>query len=78
MSQEFIAEEDIIKDAADLTPNQAEIIDNLKDQLLIVFLKRLGGDAVIPLDEINDTGQDLFSLRVDEDRNFRFKLSKKE
>ena len=64
--------------ARDLAPEHAEMIDNLKDQLLIVFLKRLGGKAAIPVSEIDDTGQDLFAFRVDENQVFHFEVSKKQ
>lgn len=36
----------------------ADVIDGFKEQLLIVFLKRLGGRIDIPLAEVDDTGQD--------------------
>ncbi len=59
-------------------PEHASMIDDLKDQLLIVFLKRLGGSVDIPCGEIDDTGQDLFALRLDPDtRVFHFEVRKK-
>jgi hypothetical protein len=58
-------------------PEHAAVIDALKEQLLIVFLKRVGGKATIPVAEIDDTGGDLLSFRVDENKNFHFELSKK-
>lgn len=36
-------------------PHHAALMDDLKDQLLIVFLKRLGGQVSIPVAEIDDT-----------------------
>lgn len=57
-------------------PLHAAVLDDLKDQLLICFLKRLGGRVDIPLAEIDDTGQDLLLLRV-VDRVFHFELKKK-
>jgi hypothetical protein len=63
------------------TPEQAMLIDALRamqSQLLIVFLKRLGGSITIPVSEIDNTGQDLFSYSVDlVTREFTFQLSKK-
>jgi len=61
----------------DLNPEHAAIMDDLKDQLLIVFLKRLGGEASISFTEIDDTGGDIFSFRIDENKVFHFTMSKK-
>jgi hypothetical protein len=47
-----------------LGPEHAALLDDLKDQLLIVFLKRLGGKVSIPVAEVDDTGMDLLSFRV--------------
>lgn len=59
----------------------AAVIDNLKDQLLIVFLKRLqakGESLRFPVREVNDTGQDTLSFRIDIDsQEFVFELGKK-
>jgi len=57
----------------------AEVLDNLKDQLLIVFLKRLqalGHSLTFSLTEIDDTGQDLVNFRVDPITQ-QFQLQKK-
>ena len=54
-----------------------EMIELIKSQLLIIFLKRLGGDLIIPVSEIDDTGGDLFSFKIDKDKNFHFKITKK-
>jgi hypothetical protein len=59
-------------------PEHAAALDDLKDQLLIVFLKRLGGRASIPVAEIDDTGQDMLAFRVDENKVFHFEASKKQ
>jgi hypothetical protein len=59
------------------SPHHAAMMDNLKDQLLIVFLKRLGGSVAIPVAEIDDTGLDLLACRIDERRVFHFSLSRK-
>lgn len=58
-------------------PEHAAVMDELKDQLLIVFLKRLGGKVSIPVAEIDDTGGDLFGFRIDENRVFHFEMRKK-
>lgn len=65
--------------ARDLAPEHAALIDNMKDQLLIAFLKRLGGEIVMPVSEVDATGDSLFAFRIDfEKRNFHFELRKKQ
>lgn len=54
----------------------ADVIDNFKDQLLIVLLKRLGGKVSIPVAEVDDTGMDIVSMSV-ENRTFHFEVGKK-
>lgn len=64
--------------ARSVGPEHAALLDDLKDQLLIVFLKRLGGKVSIPVAEVDDTGQDLFAFRIDENRVFHFETRKKQ
>jgi hypothetical protein len=59
-----------------ISPEHAALIDAMKEQLLIVFLKRLGGDITVPVAEVDDTGQDLFAFSV-RDGVFHFKLMRK-
>ncbi len=72
---------DGIKLAAAFAPEHAAMIDNLKDQLLIVFLKRLkayGHTLDFPISEIDDTGQNTLSFSVDPvTRAFHFTIGKK-
>lgn len=58
-------------------PEHAAVLDDFKDQLLIVFLKRLGGKASIPVAEVDDTGGDLFAFRI-VDGVFHFEMRKKQ
>lgn len=59
-------------------PEHAQAIDNMKDQLLIVLVKRLGGSIEVPVAEIDDTSQDMLSLQLDPvTRVFTFTTSKK-
>lgn len=58
-------------------PLHAAVMDDFKDQLLIVFLKRLGGKASIPVSEVDDTGLDMLSFRI-VDGVFHFETSKKQ
>ena len=57
----------------------ADVLDDFKDQLLIVLLKRCAkdGKVAIPCAEIDDTGSDLVSFSIDERRVFRSELGKK-
>ena len=56
----------------------ADLLDDLKEQLLIVFLKRLGGTADVPVAEVDDTGQDNFAFLLDtEKRMFHFEIRRK-
>lgn len=63
-------------------PLHAAVLDDFKDQLLIVFLKRLaalGHDLKFPLSEIDDTGQDTVAFSIDPaTRTFTFELGKKQ
>lgn len=63
-------------------PEHVAMLDDMKDQLLIVLIKRLAdkdGKLPIPVAEIDDTGRDLLSFRVDfEARIFHFHLEKKQ
>lgn len=56
----------------------ADVLDDFKDQLMIVLLKRLAKDGVvsIPVAEVDDTGNDIVSFNI-VDRVFNFHLSKK-
>lgn len=58
----------------------ADVLDDFKDQLIIVLMKRLkrkyGDDLVFAVAEIDDTGQDLLAFKI-EDGSFVFMLEKK-
>lgn len=65
--------------ARDDAPIHAAVLDDLKDQLLIVLMKRLAdsdGKVSIPVHEVNNTSMDLLSFNVRNDV-FNFELSKK-
>lgn len=68
--------------ASELDDETKQVLDNMKDQLLIVLINRLGGDANIPVTEIDDTGQYLCSMKIDNDpatrgQSLHFVVSKK-
>ena len=60
----------------ELSIEHQQMIEALKDQLLIVFLKRLGGKAKIPAKEIDKTSKDNLSFRLD-DGTFYFEVTRK-
>lgn len=45
-------------------------LQRLKDQLLIVLIKRLGGKVDLPVSEVDDTGQDIMELRIIDNKEF--------
>lgn len=57
-------------------PEHAAMLDDFKDQLLIILVKRLGGKVSIPVAEADDTGKDLLEMAV-VDGVFEFKVIKK-
>lgn len=56
---------------------EAELIDNMKDQLLIVLIQRLGGKVSIPCGEIDDTGGLVLMMGID-GRSFDFEIVRKQ
>lgn len=54
----------------------ADVLDDFKDQLLIVFLKRLGGKVSIPVGEVDDTKQDNLAFSIN-DGQFHFETRNK-
>jgi hypothetical protein len=57
--------------SSDPAVNSDGLMDRFKDQLLIVLLKRLGGEVTIPISEVDGTAQDLATFRL---RNGSFLL----
>lgn len=58
-------------------PLHAAALDDFKDQLLIVLVKRLGGKVSLPVTEVDDTGGDLLAFSI-RDGAFNFELRKKQ
>lgn len=61
----------------DFSPEHHALIQELKNQLLIVFINRLGGKVEIPIKEIDDTGKYLLLMSV-ENRIFTFEVREKQ
>lgn len=61
-------------------PVHAQLIEDLRDQLLIVLIKRLASDGklAIPIAEIDDTSSDMLAFSLDlEKRLINFELRRK-
>jgi len=61
-------------------PEHAAMIDNFKEQLLLVLLRRMGAlesPVVIPITEVDDTGGLLGAFKI-EGGAFHFELRKKQ
>lgn len=64
-------------------PLHAQVLDDFKDQLLIAFVRRLGGQVSIPVKEVDETGGYLLSFSIKDspvtgEKNFNFTLGKKQ
>ena len=59
-----------------LAPEHAAVMEEMRDQLLIVFLKRLGGSVTIPVAEVDNTGGDTLALSL-RDGKFHFEIQRK-
>lgn len=58
-------------------PLHAEVLDDFMDQLMIAFLRRLGGKVSIPVKEVDETGRFVLSFNV-VDGVFNFTLTEKQ
>jgi hypothetical protein len=58
-------------------PDHAAAIDDMKDQLLLVLIARLGGKVDIPVAEIDGTGDRMLLMSLN-GRTFHFELRKKQ
>lgn len=58
-------------------PEHAALMEEFMPQLIICFLKRMGGKLSMPVSEVDDTSQDMLAFRIDEHRVFHFEIVKK-
>lgn len=58
-------------------PEHAQVMDDFKDQLLLVMVKRLGGKVSIPVEEADETGRYVLKMNII-DRIFNFTLEQKQ
>lgn len=59
----------------------ADVLDDFKDQLMIVLLRRLAdknGHVSVPCGEIDATGNVIVDMNVDENRIFHFHVRRKQ
>ena len=63
--------------AREWAPEHAQVMDDFKDQLLIVMLNRLGGKVSIPVAEVDGTGEFIVKMNI-VDRTFNFTVEKKQ
>lgn len=66
-----------IEQARAEAPEYAAALDNMKDQLLLVLIARLGGKVDIPVSEVDGTGDRVLLMSV-KGRTFHFELRKKQ
>lgn len=66
-----------IEAARALDPEAAAAIEEMRDQLLIVLLKRLGGKATVSVREMDNTGGDVMMMRLEGREAFHFSIEKK-
>lgn len=59
------------------SPEAAAGLRRMQEQLLIVFVKRLGGSVTVPVAEVDDTGGDVLMMEVI-GRDFVFKAGRKQ
>ena len=61
-----------------MAPEHAAMIDDFKDQLIIVLIKRLAkkGKLSIPMAEMDDTGSNILAFSIN-DGVFNFELQNK-
>lgn len=64
--------------ARDLSPEHAQAMDNMKDQLIIILIKKLGGKVMLPVIEVDNTAGDLLYMSLDPtNQMFTFEVRKK-
>lgn len=58
-------------------PIHAKVLDDFKDQLLLVLVQRLGGKVAIPVSEVDGTGGLVMTMSV-ENGVFHFEIGRKQ
>lgn len=63
---------------AAVDPDLRALIEAMKDQLLMVLINRLGGEVMVPVEEIDGTGGLLLLMEVHAPSHFVFKVRRKQ
>ena len=64
---------------SELPPTFADDVKRMMHQVMICMVKRAGGKIEIPVAEVDDTGDDMMYMEIDEVRRvFIFKTEKKQ
>lgn len=64
---------------SEFSPEHRAMIEQMKNQLLIVLINRLGGSTEIPVSEIDGTGKFNLTMKLDaENKIFEFTVVNKE
>lgn len=65
--------------AKQIDPEFAQALENMRDQLLIVFVNRMGGEVRVPVSEVDGTGGWIMKFGIDAQKGeFIFKTEKKQ
>jgi len=67
-----------IETARAVAPEHAAAVDDFKDQLLLVLIKRLGGTVDIPVAEVDGMGRHVLMLSIVDGHTFHFELRDKQ
>lgn len=68
---------DVAKSVSD-NPEFNAALEDMRDQLLIVFLTRLGGKITLPVSEVDATGGVIMMMGADQEkRTFTFEIRRK-
>jgi hypothetical protein len=60
-------------------PEHVQVIEAMKDQLIIALIRRLGGKLDLPVAEIDSTGGVVLMMSVDQERRmFHFEVRPKQ
>lgn len=62
--------------ARGIAPEHAQAMEDMKDQLLLVLIERLGGSVYVPVREIDNTGGKTLNMSTN-NGVFHFQLAKK-
>lgn len=59
-------------------PALLKALDDMKDQLLLVLIQRLGGEVIIPVMDVNNTGGLIMTMDIEsKPGSFVFKVGRK-